>query len=63
MGRQGEMEELLERYEAYGDESVYAEARRRYEQALAGDGDARVLTEFGYLQQCHGLRSIRVVWP
>jgi tetratricopeptide (TPR) repeat protein len=59
MGRQVEMEELLERYEAYGDESVYAEARRRYEQALAGDGDARVLTEFGYLQQCHGLRSIR----
>jgi tetratricopeptide (TPR) repeat protein len=54
------MEELLERYEAYGDEDVYAEARRLYEQALAGDGaDARVLLEFGYLQECHGRRSIR----
>ena len=53
------MEELLERYEAYGDESVYAEAKRHYEQALAGDGDARVLHEFGYLQECHGRRSIR----
>ena len=57
--RHGEMEELLERYEAYGDESVYAEAKRLYEQALAADGDARVLMEFGYLQECHGLRSIR----
>lgn len=55
-----EKEELLERYEAYGDEDVYAEARRLYEQALAvGGGDARVLTEFGYLQECHGRLSIR----
>ena len=55
-----EKEELLERYEAYGDEGVYAEARRLYEQALARDGgDARALTEFGYLQECHGRRSIR----
>ncbi len=55
-----EKEELLERYEAYGDENVYAEARRLYEQALTGDGgDARVLHEFGYLQECHGRRDIR----
>lgn len=53
------MEELLERYEAGGDESLYAEATRVYEQALAGDGDARVLLEFGYLQELHGTRSIR----
>ena len=53
-------EEFLERYEADGDEGVYAEARQLYEQALTGDGgDARVLTEFGYLQECHGRRSIR----
>jgi len=53
-------EEFLERYEADGDEGVYAEARQLYEQALADDGgDARVLTEFGYLQECHGHRSIR----
>jgi tetratricopeptide (TPR) repeat protein len=59
MGRQDEMEELLERYEASGDESVYAEARRSYEQALAADGDARVLLEFGYLQECHRRYAIR----
>lgn len=53
------MEELLERYEAGGDESIYAEATRFYEQALAGDGDARLLLEFGYLQELHGHRSIR----
>jgi tetratricopeptide (TPR) repeat protein len=55
-----EKEELLERYEAYGGEDVYAEARRLYEQTLAGGGgDTRVLTEFGYLQECHGRLSIR----
>jgi tetratricopeptide (TPR) repeat protein len=59
MGRQGEMAELLERYEADGDESVYAEARQLYEQALAADGDAHVLLEFGYLQECHGRYAIR----
>jgi tetratricopeptide (TPR) repeat protein len=61
-GKAGEMEkeELLEQYEAHGDEHVYAEAKRLYEQALAGgDVDARVLTEYGYLQECHGRRSIR----
>lgn len=54
------MDDLLERYEAYGDEVVYAEARRQYEQALgAGRDDARLLTNFGYLQECHGRLSIR----
>ena len=52
-------EELLERYEAYGDETDYAEARELYERSLAGGGGARALTEFGYLQECHGRRSIR----
>jgi tetratricopeptide (TPR) repeat protein len=52
-------EELLERYEAYGDESIYAEARGLYERSLAGGGGARALTEFGYLQECHGRLSIR----
>jgi tetratricopeptide (TPR) repeat protein len=54
------MDDLLERYEAYGDEGVYVEARRLYEQALeAGRDDARLLTNFGYLQECHGRLSIR----
>jgi tetratricopeptide (TPR) repeat protein len=54
-----EKEELLERYEAYGEEVVYAEARGLYERSLAGGGDARQLTEFGYLQECHGRLSVR----
>jgi tetratricopeptide (TPR) repeat protein len=55
-----EKEELLERYEAYGHESDYAEARRLYEQALAdGAADARTLNGFGYLQECHGRRDLR----
>ena len=53
------MEELLERYEADGDESVYAEARQLYEQALATGGNAHALLEFGYLQECHGRYAIR----
>lgn len=53
-------EELRERYEALGDESVYAEAMRRYEEALAASpGDARLLNDYGYLQECHGRRAIR----
>src|SRR5579862_5896992 len=59
-GAGGTMDDLLERYEAYGDESVYVEARRQYEQALeAGRDDARILTNFGYLQECHGRLSIQ----
>ena len=55
-----EKEELLERYEAYGHESDYTEARRLYEQALAGGAaDARTLNGFGYLQECHGRRDLR----
>jgi tetratricopeptide (TPR) repeat protein len=52
-------DELLERYEAYGDESLYAEAKRLYERAVAdGSGDAHLLNQYGYLQECHGRRSI-----
>ena len=55
-----EKEELLERYEAYGHESDYIEARRLYDQALAGGAaDARTLNGFGYLQECHGRRDLR----
>ena len=53
-------EELRERYEAFGDESVYAEAMRRYEDALAGDpANAHLLTSYGYLQECHGRRALQ----
>jgi tetratricopeptide (TPR) repeat protein len=53
-------EELRDLYEAFGDESVYAEAMRRYEDALADSpADARLLTGYGYLQECHGRRAVR----
>jgi tetratricopeptide (TPR) repeat protein len=58
-GADGE-EELLERYEAYGDESLYAAAKQHYEHAAAeGGDDAQVLVGYGYLQECHGRNSIR----
>jgi tetratricopeptide (TPR) repeat protein len=53
-------EELRERYEATGDERYYELARPLYEQALAASpGDPRLLTDFGYLQDCHGRVAIR----
>jgi tetratricopeptide (TPR) repeat protein len=54
-----EKEELLEHYEATGDEQTFAEARRQYEQALAQGTDAQTLTGYGYLLQCHGSFSLR----
>ena len=42
-------EELLERYEALGEERDFLAARSLYEQALAGEHDARDLTDSGYL--------------
>jgi tetratricopeptide (TPR) repeat protein len=53
-------EELLDRYEATLDEGTYLEARRLYEAALAETADdARLLFEYGYLQECHGRNSLR----
>jgi tetratricopeptide (TPR) repeat protein len=49
-------EELLELYEARGDPGTFAEAKRLYEQALAGEEapDPKVLVGYGYLLECHG---------
>jgi tetratricopeptide (TPR) repeat protein len=53
-------EELLDRYEATGDEAAYLEAKRLYEEALAqAAGDARLLFEYGYLNECHGRFALR----
>jgi tetratricopeptide (TPR) repeat protein len=55
-----EKEELLDQYEASGDERTYVEARRLYEAALATAGDqARLQFEYGYLQECRGRFSLR----
>jgi tetratricopeptide (TPR) repeat protein len=52
-------EELLERYEALGDEEDFLAARPLYEQALAEHEDARLRRDYGYLLACHGQREVR----
>jgi tetratricopeptide (TPR) repeat protein len=52
-------EELLERYEAIGEERDFAAARPLYEQALADAPDARVLNDYGYLLFAHARRELR----
>ncbi len=53
-------EELLLRYEYEGGESLYAEAKPLFEEALtANPGDAGLLLAYGYLLECHGRRMIR----
>jgi tetratricopeptide (TPR) repeat protein len=54
-----EKEELLERYEALGDEDAFVEAKRLYEEALAERADGQLLEKYGYLLQCHGSFSLR----
>ena len=52
-------EELLERYEALGEEGDFLAARSLYEQALAGEHDARDLTDYGYLLESHARLELR----
>jgi tetratricopeptide (TPR) repeat protein len=52
-------EELLERYEALGEERDFLAARLLYEQALAGEHNARDLTGYGYLLQSHAQLELR----
>ena len=52
-------EELLERYEALGEESDFLAARSLYERALAGEHDARDLTDYGYLLESHARLELR----
>jgi tetratricopeptide (TPR) repeat protein len=54
-------ERLLELYEARGDPNTFDQAKRLYEQALAGAGssDPTVLLGYGYLMECHGRYSLR----
>ena len=52
-------EELLERYEARGEDSDFVIARPLYERELAEAPTARVLNDYGYLLECHGRRELR----
>ena len=51
-------EELLERYEALGEERDFLAARSLYERAL-GEHDARDLTDYGYLLESHARLDLR----
>jgi tetratricopeptide (TPR) repeat protein len=51
-------EQLLERYEARGDERDFRAATRLYEQALDQRPTAQALLEYGYLQECQVLASL-----
>lgn len=52
-------EELLERYEALGEERDFLAAQPLYEQALAEGPDARLLNDYGYLVYAHARRELR----
>jgi tetratricopeptide (TPR) repeat protein len=52
-------EELLERYEARGEESDFLAAKTLYERDVAGTPNARVLSDYGYLLECHGRHELR----
>jgi tetratricopeptide (TPR) repeat protein len=52
-------EKLLERYETLGEEGDFDAARWLYEQALAGEPDARELTDYGYLLESHARLGLR----
>ena len=57
-------DELLERYEAIGDESDFLAAKPLFERELRdqdrrGQLDPLLLRQYGYLLQCHGRLTIR----
>lgn len=51
--------QLLERYEAFGDEDDFHAAKPLFEDALAAAPDAAVLRDYGYLLECHGRNELR----
>src|SRR5215471_4738320 len=57
-------DELLERYEALGEENDFLAAKPLFEAELAereerGQPDAEVFRQYGYLLHCHGRIAIR----
>lgn len=54
-----DMNELLERYEALGEERDFLAAKPLFEQAAAGTSDARLLNSYGYLLECHARNELR----
>ncbi len=54
-----EVNELLDRYEATGDEAAFDEAKRAFESTLGDAPDPNLLAGYGYLLECHGRNSLR----
>jgi tetratricopeptide (TPR) repeat protein len=59
MGARVDKKELLERYEATGDEAVYLKALRLYERAARNGADPETLKDYGYLLECHARNLLR----
>jgi len=51
--------QLLESYEALGNEHDFLAAKPLFERALAERPDADVLLQYGYLLECHGRNELR----
>lgn len=51
--------QLVERYEALGDEDEFAAAKELFERDLAGQTDPLFFRQYGYLLECHGRRAIQ----
>ena len=51
--------ELVERYEALGDEDDFLAARRLFERELTEESSALDRRQYGYLLECHGRRVLR----
>lgn len=59
MEARADKKDLLERYEATGDEAVYLEALPLYEQAVQDRADPDTLKDYGYLLECHARHLLR----
>lgn len=51
--------ELVERYEALGNEDDFLAARRLFEQDMTRQSGALDHRQYGYLLECHGRRALR----
>ena len=54
-----DVNELLARYEARGQEHDVVAAKPLFERAIAEAEDARLLTGYGYLLESHGRNELR----
>ena len=54
-----DVNELLARYEARGQEHDFVAAKPLFERAIAEAEDARLLTGYGYLLESHGRNEVR----